>query len=78
MSFNKAYAIMREECEWERIPVAMMRSGKRTRTILLVRQRICERLRCETDLSLVEIAQVVGLRSAVRQRPRHEGEKLST
>lgn len=70
MSFNRAYKILREECEGERLSLTMIRSGRRTKTIMGVRRKIIERLLKETDLSLMEVAHLVGLRSPVRQRPR--------
>lgn len=66
MSYDVAQQILRDEAARARMPVSLVRSGRRTRCCYRVRERVIRRCLLETDLSLLEIALLVGLKSPVR------------
>ena len=67
-----AHIIVDEECEKEGITIAELWKSGRTKTVSALRQRVMQRLRAETTLSLREIGQLVGLSS----KPNHQLKKL--
>jgi len=58
--FDKAHVIIQQESLMSGVPVKMLISKSRTKTVVQTRQRIRERLRFETALSWAEINQLTG------------------
>lgn len=66
--FDRAEFIVRATCLHEGIPVALLREGRRTKTLARIRQDIATELRKETTLSWAEIGLMVGRGKTYRGR----------
>lgn len=58
--YVKAQLLLRYYADYYKIPLRLLQNSARTRTVSWIRTEIGNHLAAETDLSLAEIAQLIG------------------